>query len=186
MVHPAPPTFAYTNAPPPALCYEVLGKPDSVFNIVSTHCTSVNALYSSLDAQRNVITMLGLLAVDNGGVCVRVEVGADDCLPKVGGVRQSSQYNKNGVSVTWSKGLVNIVVPDCSRGDIVVSASCNTVGSQAILGITLVRQLNYHPGSHGLLGKAQYLCSYQVLSFGTSYRNQMICQAITVPEIYCM
>lgn len=127
--------------------------------MVSTHCTSVNALYSSLDGQRNVISTLGLLAVDNSGVCVRVEVGAGDCVPTVGGARLSSQYNQNGVSVTWSKGLVNIGVPDCSHGNMVVSVSCNVIGSRAILGINVMRQLDHHPGSHGLLGKA-LLCSF--------------------------
>eukprot|EP00731_Ephydatia_muelleri_P017154 Em0010g252a len=157
IVHPAPTsTSTSTNAPqppPPALCYEILGKPNFIFNMVSTHCTSVNALYSSLDGQRNVISTLGLLAVDNSGVCVRVEVGAGDCVPTVGRARLSSQYNQNGVSVTWSKGLVNIGVPDCSHGNMVVSVSCNVIGSRAILGINVMRQLDHHPGSHGLLGQ---------------------------------
>lgn len=151
MVHLTP--FDLSPQPLPALCYEVLGKPNLIYNMVSTPCVSINALYSPLDEQRNVMSVAGVVMVDSSGRCVKVQVNAEDCIPVVGGVRQSYQYNQNGVSVVWTKGLVNIGSPNCGHGSISISISCSSMSDRPILSFTLMRQLQDNVDAHGLVGQ---------------------------------
>ena len=152
MVHLASTSAALT--PLPSLCYEVFGKPNSIFNMVSTPCMSLNALYSPLDDQRNIISALGLLVVDTKRRCTRIQVSADDCTPVVDGVHLSSQYDLNGVTVTWLKGLVNVGTPNCGYGNTIVSISCSAIDHQSILSLAVSRQLGDTHLGHGLLGMA--------------------------------
>ena len=59
-----------TGSDIPSLCYEVHGKADEYFNLISDKCTTVNAFYekapiNSSDIDLNIITKIGVRAVGN-------------------------------------------------------------------------------------------------------------------------
>ena len=53
-----------------SLCYEIHGRANSYFNLVSDKCTSVNAFYIPLDnpLAGNIIGGIGINAIDQDGV----------------------------------------------------------------------------------------------------------------------
>ena len=62
------------------LCYEIHGRPDTYFNLVSDECTNINAYYTGVVSDTidslglNIITQIGVRAIDSLGNCVRVRI----------------------------------------------------------------------------------------------------------------
>ena len=54
-------------------CYEIRGKPNTIFNLVSDKCTAVNAEYVFMNIPQNVIWAVGIRAADSAGNCHNIE-----------------------------------------------------------------------------------------------------------------
>lgn len=127
--------------------------------MISDRCVSVNALYSPManPENGNVISSVGVVAVDNSGRCVGVRVGLDNqCVPvlKIGATqRETSQYNSNGVIITKRLSRVRLSVPNCENAQLVIWLSCETQLSQGFVQFTITRGINLRPTSHGLIGR---------------------------------
>ena len=137
-----------------SLCFEIHGAVDKVFNLVSDRCVSVNALYSSMinPNDGNIITSVGIRAVDTSGRCVNVVVSlSDQCFPIVNS-NTVTFYNRFGVSVRKRGDKVSVSVPNCENEQLVMWMVCRTIGIQRMLDFTVTRGLNLRPTSHGLLG----------------------------------
>ena len=146
----------HTNSPSSqyALCYEVYGSADTIFNLISDRCVSVNALYSSMadPEDGNMITSVGMLAVDNTGQCIGVTVSSDGVtIITIGSSTQqlTGLYSRHGVSVSRRLHRVRVSVPNCDRVQLVMWLVSE--GDQQ-LKITITRGLNLTPKSHGLIG----------------------------------
>lgn len=148
-----------TNATPPALCFEIHGAADQIFNLVSDRCTSVNALYLPMDIpdNGNIIGTVGIRAVDRVGVCVDVAVDLkDNCVPRIsqGNVTQTMlRYSSNGVSMSTHRDRVRVSVPNCEGVQLVMWVICEEVGGQEMIKFVISRGINLRPSSHGLLGE---------------------------------
>ena len=88
----------------PSLCYEVHGKAEQYFNLISDTCTSVNAFYQKAEnlsdnIDLNVVTKIGVRAVGgDNSTCKNIEVSLESCTVTVDGVVQGSDvYNNNGI-----------------------------------------------------------------------------------------
>ena len=144
------------------LCYEIHGSPDTYFNLVSDECTNINAYYTGvvLDTKEslglNIITQIGVRAIDSLGNCVRVRIdSASNCTPVVmtaeGGVVSEVRYDRDGVIVSKVRNRVRVSVPNCGGNRLVMWVTCQDPGGMMRFDIT--RGVGLTPTSHGLLGK---------------------------------
>ena len=152
-----------TDGDNPSLCYEIHGNASETFNLVSDECTSVNALYSSMDNpdRGNIISSVGVKAVNNLRQCVNIAVSIESgCHPEIGGTFMD-RYNFAGISVRRFGQKVKISVPNCENTELVMWVLCENITDQNenIIGQEMIRFLisrgvNLRPTSHGLLGKS--------------------------------
>lgn len=143
-----------------SLCYEIHGRANSFFNLVSDQCVSITAEYLQAvnNSRLNVIGKIGVLAVDNNGDCQRITVNGNGCVASVGAtaVTQGTPYNNSGIRVRMNRRHYRIAVPNCELQDLVVWAICEDQNS---LKFVITRGFNLQPTSHGLVGEL-YLTNY--------------------------
>ena len=146
-----------------SLCYEIHGAVNKVFNLVSDRCVSVNAMYISMNNPDlgNVISTIGVKAVDNKGRCIDIVVSlSEQCIPLVDS-QPLMYYNKYGISVIKrnSQRKVSLSVPNCENEQLVMWILCKTIAGQELIDFEITRGLNLRPTSHGLIGKSIiYIC----------------------------
>ena len=142
-----------------SLCYEIHGRANSYFNLVSDKCTSVNAFYISLDnaLAGNIIGGIGVNAVDQDGVCHKIEARLDQCSAFVDGDALSvgESYNKAGIIVSRRRNRIRIAIPNCGNIDLVLWFICQTVQGQMMSRFVIARGVNLQPTSHGLVGRVE-------------------------------
>ena len=146
-----------------SLCFEIHGAIGKTFNLISDRCVSVNALYdamnNSLDA--NIITSIGVKAVDDQGQCINIIVSAkDQCNPQINGV-QALRYDQSGIIVAKHMSRVRLSVPNCESEQLVMWVLCEDINGQKMIDFVVSRGINLSPSSHGLVGKP--ICNKQQL-----------------------
>ncbi len=159
------PSFRRGGSRIPHLCFQIHGEPDTHFNFLSDACTSVNARYSAVQSEYevgiNVITRIGVSAVDALEQCVYIEVGVDNgCMPTVRSSDMDAvttpRFNARGVLVAKRRNYVRISVPNCGRQRLVMYISCESQADSDLgvpmLRFDITRGINLSPTSHGLLG----------------------------------
>lgn len=136
-----------------SLCYEVQGQANLHFNLISDTCVSVNALYSPMinGSQGNVISKVGILAVDNNEVCQEIEADLTGCTVRVNG-QVTTMYNQDGINVIRRTNRVRVAVPNCENFNLVLWVICEVRGGQPMIKFVTVRGSNLRPTSHGLVG----------------------------------
>ena len=158
-----------TAQPPPSLCYEVHGRRDTYFNLISDTCTSVNAFYekalvNSSNIDLNMVTKIGVRAVGGDNeTCTNIEVDLDSCTTSVDGVILST-YSLSGISVRRKDdgSRVRISVPNCADTHLVMYVFCTSGMVEdpvdwkyyraRFIRFVVLRGLNLNEFSHGLLG----------------------------------
>ena len=161
----------------PSLCYEIHGQAGWVFNLVSDHCTSVNALYegSTVQEDLNVIVEVGVTAVDALGNCINIRVSVkNECVPEIiqGGQDVSAvRYENAGVFVRRvGRGRVRVSVPNCANVQLVMWIMCSNVSGQPQMRFDIMRGFNLDPTSHGLLGDSlSYLATLVISLWSKRY-----------------
>ena len=147
-----------------SLCYEIHGKANSYFNLVSDKCTSVNAFYISLanPLAGNIIGGIGINAIDQDGVCHRIETRLDQCSAFVDGDSLSigESYDKAGIIVTRRRNRIRIALPNCGNIDLVIWFICQNVQGQMMSRFVIARGVNLQPTAHGIVGKLNSLLLY--------------------------
>jgi len=140
-----------------ALCYSIDGRPNHYFNLVSDKCVSVNSY--NIPAQRanyfNVISKIGITAVDRDGNCQNIEIHQEDCAATVEAIPLTNgvMYNVAGISVKQRRNGYRISVPNCDQGNVVMWVFCKTIPQADILKFIVARGNGLMPTSHGLVGK---------------------------------
>lgn len=146
----------------PNLCYEIHGEHDQHFNLVSDTCTTVNAHYiasSSPDLLGwNVISTIGVRAVNQQSRCVNIEVGVENgCVPVISEDGSSSRvflrYHSAGITVSKHRNQVRVSVPNCRNIQLVMWITCQNVSGFPMIRYDITRGINLRPTSHGLIGK---------------------------------
>lgn len=156
------------------LCYEVHGRDNTTFNLLSDTCTSVNAHYTSMTnpAAGNIISAIGVTAIDQNGACHEIEANIDQCSVTVDGNLLDS-YKNAGITVIQYQGRVKIAVPNCGKAELVLWFICKTVHNAIISEFIIARGVNLQPTSHGLVGKINkiWLKSYNNFIHYILYRS---------------
>ena len=151
----------------PSLCYEVHGRAEEYFNLISDTCTSVNAFYqkapvNSSEIDLNVVTKIGVRAVGDDGTCHNIAVDLDTCTASINGAPLTSKvYSSSGIRIRWNvnNSRVRIGVPNCAdtllvmwvfcgRGQIEDPVTCDV----SFIRFVVMRGLNLNELSHGLIG----------------------------------
>ena len=137
-----------------SLCYEVHGKANRTFNLVSDTCVSVNAYYIPMKnpTHGNVIGKIAVLAEDNKDVCQQIEVDSEGCTASVNGQVMSS-YQRHGIYVKRHTSRVRIAAPNCENIDLVMWVICKVCKRQPMIQFIISRGTNLRPTNHGLIGE---------------------------------
>ena len=162
-----------------SLCYEIHGKENKFFNLISDKCTSVNAHYakavvigSNFDGSPlsvpdiNVVNTIGIKAavmVNGSKMCYNIRVGPDNCQVTLNDVDVSTKRQLYGISIHEFNNRVRIAVPNCGKTTLVMWIFCmdgttedlntNQVFPFRMMRFVVMRGLNLAPTSHGLIGK---------------------------------
>ena len=131
----------------PSLCYEVHGRANAYFNLISDECTSVNAYYEKVQSNSsnidlNVVTQIGVRAIGVNGTCTNIKVGLDGC-----------QVSINGALITNTTNVVMDGLMECQWFE---SAYCS------------FQLCGHYAGDVGVL--------YQWSSGGPSHLGVLLCQ----------
>ena len=106
---------------------------------------------NSLDA--NIITSIGVKAVDNQGQCINIIVSVkDQCNPQINGM-QALRYDQSGINVAKHMSRVRLSVPNCESEQLVMWILCEDINGQKMIDFLISRGINLSPSSHGLVGK---------------------------------
>ena len=138
-----------------SICYEVHGKPNMNFNLLSDICVSVNAFYSPAKNQKigNIMSKIGVLTEDSDGVCQQIEVDLEGCATSVNG-QNVSRYYQSGVRVVQRRGKrVRISTPNCGNSDVVMWVICEVQMKEPMIKFVISRGDSLRPACHGLIGR---------------------------------
>lgn len=151
---------------PTSLCYEIHGRVNTTFNLISDRCITVNGRYKSLSnaSEGNVIESMGIKTVDNNGRCINIITSLGNqsgvCHVTVNRINIISRYNEGaGVVVIKKAGLVRVSVPNCDREELVMWIMCDVIissngrHSDGMIDFVINRGANLSPSSHGLVGE---------------------------------
>ena len=150
-----------------SLCYEVHGKSDAYFNLVSDICTSVNAHYRGVKSF-NVIDEIAVTAVDEVGKCKNILIQEDNglCQAFIDGSEVSGSFSSGGIAIRTYSNRVRISVPNCARLNLVMWVLCQsrslvTYGDKgeqvkidaSMIKFIITRGFNLLETSHGIVGR---------------------------------
>lgn len=152
----------------PSLCYEVHGRSNEYFNLISDSCVSVNAHYAAA-GPFNVIDRVAIRAIDNSGTCRDILVDADNaCSAEVDGTSLDA-FSDAGVSVRRFAERVRISIPNCDKQQLVMWVLCEngslrsynpdsdgTVFQARMVKLVVARGFNLQETSHGIIGNRSH------------------------------
>ena len=135
----------------------------------------MNAYY--IPAQRadffNVISRIGITAVDSDDNVQNIEIDQENCLATVGTtpVTNEAIYHSANITVRRRRNGYRIAVPNCEPRHLVIWVTCQSTQDADLLKFVIARGRNLMPTSHGLVGKnnKQHLASCNHVRNYTSY-----------------
>ncbi|XP_064385443.1 uncharacterized protein LOC135334236 isoform X4 [Halichondria panicea] len=151
------------------LCFEIHGRSDEYFNLVSDSCISVNAHYQRADPQlpANIIDEITVRAAGLDGICRNIAVSVENCQATIDGSVLDETYTSAGISVRLYRNRVRISAPNCQDLDLVMWVFCeqselrgypelgepDIVVNVSMIHFVIARGLNIRESAHGLLGQ---------------------------------
>lgn len=167
-----------------ALCYEVRGHSEAIYNLISDKCVSVNGKYKEFVPQSglNVLGAIGVVVIDNQGECVTIDVEqvVGTCMTKVNGQLLFSSFKKNGVVVDIAHDKVQISAPNCEMVDLVIWIMCQEVAGHDMIKFVVTRGVNMLPTSHGLLGEP---CTLVAIPMPKMVKCTILCRPVVKTEL---
>ena len=140
------------------LCYEIHGRANQWFNLVTDECTSVNAHYINVTDYLNVINRIAVRAIDDNGACRQIAVDVNGCSIELDGMPLNlSRYSHDGIRIRKYPQRVRILVPNCAEQSLIMWITCESRDLEdrntELLRFDVMRGLNLgHRDSHGLIG----------------------------------
>ena len=140
------------------LCYEICGRPGTIFNLISDKCTSVAGSYQTMDVpdNGNIIRSVGIKAVDLKNKCHNIEVHltaqGNPLRTLIDNTPITENYYFDGISVRHRSTGVRISVPNCDLLDLAMWVIYHEVDGQKMMKFVVTRGYNLAPTSHGLIG----------------------------------
>ena len=153
-----------------SLCYQVHGKPDTFYNLLTDKCVSVNAHVSRpfSDADAHIIDKIAIRAIGNNGTCSDILIERQGCSVKMNNqsVPINTQFEEDGITVFYNKQFVrnppviHVSVPNCGKPTVdYLFISCTEYHIQGtptpaeILQFGSSREKSFIQPPHGLVGR---------------------------------
>ena len=158
------------------LCFEIHGKSDKYFNLISDDCTSVVAHYMTPTNANflNVIDNVSILAVDHQNQCHEIQISVETCSTTFDGhtvhkitsrkrTTIQSPFTYQGINIRSYSSRVRVSVPNCADASLIMWIICQSpnvtdprtrmqLGTVKMIKFVVARGFNLHEYSHGLLG----------------------------------
>ena len=180
-----------------SLCYEIHGKSEQWFNLVTDDCVSVNTRYAMLSPRLNIMDAIAVRAVDEVNQCVNIRVDVAECTATVGSnsFNMISKYESNGIMVKRYRNRVRISVPNCQDLTLLMWVICenrtlenpDSPGSmltRKMIKFVVLRGLNFgRRQAHGLLGQCSLFVCF--LSVKYVYIHVLTSDSMLEVEIDC-
>jgi hypothetical protein len=140
------------------LCFEVHGIEKGVFNLFSDYCVSVNGMLTlaTNPSAGNIISKLGIVAVDDEGFCHQISISLYDRHVAVDGskVSDGDQYRDAGIAVSRiNNDIVRIAVPNCNEDHVVFRVHFGEINGAEMLKLVVGKAKGLSTESHGLMGQ---------------------------------
>ena len=152
------------------LCYEIHGRGDTWFNLVSDECISVNARYTTFleSGFLNVVDEIAIRAVDDSSRCREIQISLEgECAVTLDGMPlEGTRYTQGGIYIRKYNDRVRVSVPNCDELTLVMYILCENrtlvdydngverVTSGEMIRFDVMRGLNFgHMSAHGLIGQ---------------------------------
>ena len=145
------------------LCYDIVGRPGIVLNLLSDKCTSVSAEYEAVNTPTtgNTVSAIGIKAVGFNARCHNIEVrlvrndnnGKDVYIKtSVDNVTLSRNTQMDGIRVRTYFDRVRISIPNCNSLDLVMWIIKGNIGEESMLNFVISRGQSLTSTAHGLIG----------------------------------
>ena len=171
-----------------SLCYEIHGRPDAWFNMVSDGCVSVNAHYTRLNEYLNIVDKIAIRAVNRARVCVNMLIELQGCVVSVDGVALAVKegYRRDGIFIRPYENRVRISVPNCNdTSTLVMWTICQTnrladpydmtrMFTAQMIKFVIARGFNLGASAHGIIGGSP-AASISVTCTKVLYNYYIIC-----------
>ena len=150
------------------LCYEVHGREDKIYNLVSDQCVFVNThlKLASNPKVGNIMARIGIVAKDYDGKCHKIQA---DLEGKKVTINDMQMKNRNwlgrGISVRKLGDKVRVSVPNCKGQKMVFWVTFHFMNNANMIKFIIVDGNGLSPSSHGLIGEFKehhYIIHYWV------------------------
>ena len=177
------PNLGAVGLPGPSLsiCFELRGRDNTLFNLVSDQCLSVNAHYTPVNnTSFRIIDNVAIRAAGNSRMCHNIDVSRMSCNATVNGTL--GPFDFDGINVRTYAERIRVSVPNCDEQKVVVYFYCarsnlteSGISTEAnFFRVRVVRGLNFgHRDSHGIIGEchAPNAVSGIIIIITSNYKN---------------
>ena len=137
------------------LCYEVHGREEKIYNLVSDQCVFVNThlKIASNPKVGNIMARIGIMAMDRDGKCHRILADLDGKKLTVNGVDVGGRWMRGGIIVRKFGDKVDVAVPNCKGRRMVFSIIFHNMNGADMIKFIIADGRGLSPSSHGLIGE---------------------------------
>ena len=145
-----------------AICYEVHGAENKIYNLVSDMCVSVNAhlTLASNPKVGNIMSCIGVMAMDNEGKCNQIEADLYQRTLVHNGQAVEGRKQHKGILLTKMRDRARISVPNCKGQSVVFWVIYHYHNGADMIKFTIADGHGLRPESHGLMGKPLTVLHY--------------------------
>ena len=137
-----------------AICYEVHGAEDKIYNLVSDTCVSVNTHLTVASNPKigNIMSRIGITAMDNEGQCHEIEADLYKRSLTDNGQAVEGRKQHKGIMLTKMRDRARITVPNCNGHSVVFWVIYHYFNGADMIKFTIGDGHGLRPASHGLMG----------------------------------
>ena len=163
------------------LCYEVHGREERIYNLVSDQCVFVNTHLKMASNPKvgNIMARIGIMAMDNDGKCHKILADLNGKNLTVNGVVNNTWLHK-GIIVHRFGDKVNVAVPNCKGQRMVFSIIFHYMNGADMIKFIIADGRGLSPSSHGLIG--EYTITQRM--YRTSRHMEYVCISLVYFFMY--
>ena len=138
------------------LCYEVHGREDKIYNLVSDQCVLVNThlKLASNPKVGNIMARIGIVAKDYDGRCHKIQADLEGKKIIINEMQMKKRtWTGRGISVIKLGDKVRVSVPNCKGHKMVFWITFHFMNDADMIKFIIVDGNGLSPSSHGLIGE---------------------------------
>ena len=146
------------------LCYEVHGREDKIYNLVSDQCVLVNThlKLASNPKVGNIMARIGIVAKDYDGRCHKIQADLEGKKVTINDMQMKNRtWMGRGITVIKLGDKVRVSVPNCKGQKMVFWIVFHFMNGADMIKFIIADGNGLSPSSHGLMGKSKE-CRYML------------------------